>query len=100
MTVPLAFQCVAEGTAAIESRARKACREWFHRERLLARIAPDIEESLSVGEPPVVTQGVDFDADDGAPGGLWDPALGEVDGGANRADEVAAPLKPEPRDES
>lgn len=92
-TVPLAFQAVAESAASLEVRVRKACREWFHRERLLARIVPDIEAALAVVEPALATPGVDFDTDEGAPGGLWDPSLGEVGGGANRADEADAGAK-------
>jgi CRISPR-associated protein Cas1 len=87
-TVPLAFQVTAEGTHSLETRVRKACREWFHRERLLERVVSDIERALDVGPEPAVRSGGDFDADEAAPGGLWDPQLGEVDGGVNRAPET------------
>lgn len=80
ITVPLAFRITAEGTTDLERRVRLACRDVFRRERLLQRIVPDIEAVLAV-------QGAegegkdDFDADAASPGGLWDPDLGEVEGG-------------------
>ena len=86
LTVPLAFQTVVSGSQDLEGRVRRACRDAFHAERLLHRIVPDIEEALSVGPEWDGNEVVDFDADDGLPGGLWDPEVGEVGGGVNRAD--------------
>src|SRR5262249_49493667 len=81
-TIPLAFHTVAEGETNLESRIRRACRDMFQSERLLQRIIPDIERSLDI---PILLQGqeVDFDADDAAPGGLWDPETGVTPGGVN-----------------
>jgi CRISPR-associated protein Cas1 len=86
-TVPAAFQAVAEGTHALETRVRKACREWFHRERLLPRIISDIDLALEIEAGATVEPGMDFDVDEAAPGGLWDPQLGAVRGGVNRAND-------------
>jgi CRISPR-associated protein Cas1 len=80
--IPVAFRAVGEGTDDLEGRVRRACRDIFHRERLLQRIVPDMDRALSVeaqGES-------DFDADDALPGGLWDPQAGTVAGGVNQAD--------------
>lgn len=86
ITIPLAFECVAEGDEKVDSRVRQACRDAFHRSRLLARIVPDIDRVLG---------GVGFDADAyelpedtpvGTPGWLWDDLGPEVDAGANYGD--------------
>jgi len=80
-TIPLAFHTVAEGETNLESRIRHACRDAFHSERILKRIIPDIERALDVPMPQ--NEEVDFDADDAAPGGLWDPETGIITGGVN-----------------
>jgi CRISPR-associated protein Cas1 len=80
-TIPLAFRTVAEGEANLESRIRRACRDAFQSERLLQHIIPDIERALDVPIPQ--NEEVDFDADDAAPGGLWDPETGITNGGVN-----------------
>lgn len=86
MTIPLAFQVVAEGSQTLETRVRKACRDWFHQERLLTRVVPDIERALTVRESVVTGTDSDFDAGGEPPGGLWDPDLGGVPGGLNHGD--------------
>jgi CRISPR-associated protein Cas1 len=80
-TIPLAFRTVAEDETNLESRIRHACRDTFHSERILKRIIPDIERALDI--PTSQTEEVDFDADDAAPGGLWDPETGITNGGVN-----------------
>lgn len=81
VTIPLAFQIVADGDTDLEGRVRRACRDVFHAHRLLGRIVPDLERALEVGGDP----GDDFDADEALPGGLWDPEQGHVEGGVNHA---------------
>lgn len=89
VVVPVAFHVVAAGTHDLEGRVRRACRDLFHTGRLLERIVPDIEHALSVeGTWEEEEMDVDFDADDGLPGGLWDPERGQVAGGVNRAEEL------------
>ena len=83
-TIPLAFRTVAADEAHLESRIRHACRDAFHSERILKRIIPDIERALDVPIPQ--NEEVDFDADDAAPGGLWDPETGITNGGVNWED--------------
>jgi CRISPR-associated protein Cas1 len=87
ITIPAAFQAAAEGAEGVESRARYACRDLFREQRLLARIVPDIQTALRVGDEDESA----FDWDAAAPGGLWDPT-GEVKaGGVNYADEEVSP---------
>lgn len=51
ITIPLAFDLVAEGDdKELERRARMRCRDAFHRLRLLERVLPDIREVLDVGD--------------------------------------------------
>jgi len=82
VTIPLAFQIVAEGMTDLEGRVRRACRDVFHARRLLGRIVPDVERALEVGGEP--ENG--FDVDEALPGGLWDPERGEVEGGVNHGE--------------
>jgi CRISPR-associated protein Cas1 len=86
MTVPLAFQVTAELAGSnMESEIRRRCRDAFHERRLLQRIVPDIEHTLSVVDP--ATEEIpDFDADDALPGGLWNPDAYTVSGGVNWAE--------------
>jgi CRISPR-associated protein Cas1 len=88
LTIPLAFECVAEGTEKIDARVRQACRDVFHRERLLARIIPDIDRVL--GGPGVDAAPYELPEDTavGTPGWLWDGPDEEVLAGANYGDST------------
>jgi CRISPR-associated protein Cas1 len=85
LTIPVAFEAVADGTEHLERRVRHRCRDTFHDQRLLQRIVPDIDRVLGgdASEPEDL-----FDADAAAPGGLWDPQLGSVAGGVNRGPDT------------
>lgn len=85
-TVPVAFQSVAEGESDLEGRVRRTCRDIFHRQRILHRIVDDIDEALAVGEAALPPEMGDFDVDEAMPGNLWDPEMGLVAGGVNRAE--------------
>jgi CRISPR-associated protein Cas1 len=87
ITIPLAFEVVAEGETDLEGRVRRACRDEFHGRRLLSRIVPDLERALAV--TGLADEG--FDDDEARPGGLWDPEEGEVAGGQNHGD--AGPME-------
>jgi CRISPR-associated protein Cas1 len=52
ITVPIAFQIVAEGSDQVEKRTREACREYFREKKLLERILPDIDALMDM--PPEV----------------------------------------------
>ena len=80
LAIPVAFAAVADAAEGLEGRVRRACRDAFHTGRLLQRIVPDIEQALKAGMSED-----DFDRDSARPGGLWDPELGEVEGGINQA---------------
>lgn len=87
LTIPVAFQTVATGTTNLESRVRQACRDRFHRGKLLERIIPDIARVL--GEPTVAAVEYEFEGDGPvpSPGWLWDPK-GDVAGGVSHRDEI------------
>ena len=96
ITIPMAFQAAAAGAAQLETRTRHACRDSFRANRLLERIIPDIERALGVDRAAAGAEQAVFDSDDAAPGGLWDPELGQVAGGVNRAE---GPQRKEPQRE-
>jgi CRISPR-associated protein Cas1 len=88
ITVPLAFRAVIAGTSELEGRVRRACRDAFHESRLLHRVVPDIDAALDVPIEWEGEDGLDFDAEEALPGGLWDPESGRVAGGVNRGEEA------------
>jgi CRISPR-associated protein Cas1 len=82
ITIPVAFYATAtEGKGGLERRVRLACRDMFVETRLLARIIPDIQSVLSIELSDLEPNGEKFDRDLAAPGGLWDPEEGVVEGG-------------------
>lgn len=80
LTVPAAFNAVAESSEGLERRVRLACRDAFVSSRLLARIIPDIQSALMVPERGESSDSQPFDRDAAAPGALWDTD-GDVEGG-------------------
>jgi len=50
LTVPCAFETVAQGDGDVERRVRMRSRDAFHESRLLARVLPDIAEVLDVAD--------------------------------------------------
>ncbi len=88
ITIPLAFQAVADRPSNLESHVRKACRDHFHKHRLLKRIVEDIDRLFDI-DPAKFAGGQQLlDDNDAAPGGLWDPEAGAVNGGINWSDTV------------
>lgn len=85
ITIPAAFKAVSEGVGDIERRVRVACREFFASTRLLERIVPDIGKVLMLDGSSSGGREGRFDADRAAPGGLWDPEAGEVEGGRDHS---------------
>jgi CRISPR-associated protein Cas1 len=71
ITIPLAFRIVAESSEKVDSRVRATCREKFREVKLLARILPDIDELLHIGQE-AMNEGEDYDGDPALPGPLWD----------------------------
>lgn len=99
ITIPLAFQVVADGTTNLETRVRRACRDSFSQSRMLQRIAPDITYALTGrgrrpdGGDTDIDRDPALDVDLALPGGLWDPELGAVKGGVNQAGVSSAPAE-------
>ncbi len=87
ITIPVAFQAAAEGHDALERRVRLACRDHFMTTRILERMIPDIKSALAVTKHPTPTHS-SFDEDAAAPGALWDPGDGQVDGGRLHSPET------------
>lgn len=82
LTVPLAFEvAVNAGGGSVERDTRLRCRDAFARADLLGRVIPDIERALDVHMPE--DDAAQFDSDSAAPGALWDPEQGAVEGGHN-----------------
>lgn len=81
VAIPTAFRAAAEGKDGLERRVRIACRDAFVSKRLLERIVPDIQKVLAVPTEAATGASDQYDLDSGAPGALWDPTTGEVEGG-------------------
>lgn len=96
VSVPAAFAAAAEGATGVETRARRRVREKFLEEKLLQRVVPDIQRVLGmkVDATLLVAHAASRDGeasafleeDDEAPGALWDPEKGLVEGGRNFAE--------------
>ncbi len=101
LTVPLAFQIVAESREKAETRVRRACRDLFHKERLLGRIVSDIEGMLNLTKEMTSSQldlVFDFDADPALPASLWSPtdsSGASIPGGVNYSNGNDGNNKPE-----
>ena len=87
VTVPIAFRAVAEGSRPLETLVRRKCRDAMVESHLLQRIIPDIDHALD-SKPATGNQDASLDSHPAAPGWLWDPESGAVEGGINRGDEV------------
>ena len=84
-TIPVAFAMIAEGEARLDSRVRHACRDLFHRERILPQIMEDIVQVFSVAsieDDPAIEQ---MDEDESVPADLWTPVERKVPGSRNWA---------------
>lgn len=77
ITIPAAFETVAESKRDVEARVRKACRERFREEKLLQRILPEIDQLLNLEAIPY-EQFVDEDSAYAPPGTLWEELEGEI----------------------
>ena len=84
VTIPLAFQIVAESPLNLGKRVRAACREAFREHRLLKRLLPDIENVLEVPEN-LLTAGQEADSDPARPEPLWSPPVLQIEPGATSA---------------
>ncbi len=81
VAIPVAFRAAAQGQEGLERRVRLTCRDKFVSTRLLERIIPDVQTALMLPKRGAAGDGEPFDRDAAAPGSLWDPVEGEVEGG-------------------
>lgn len=88
ITIPVAFRSASEGGDGLERRVRLACRDMFSSQQLLKRIIPDIQTVLAIAKGEVDADPEHFDTDAAAPGSLWDPKQGVVEGGRSHSSEV------------
>ena len=86
ITIPAAFRCTAAGESRLESRVRHMCRDQIREQRMLERIVDDLGKLFSVDDLDRREAEL-LDRYDARPGGLWDPDVGQVEGGVNYADE-------------
>jgi CRISPR-associated protein Cas1 len=87
VTIPVAFQVVAESTQNVHGRVRQACRDAFKEYQLLKRILPDIENLLDLSSD-VLTAGEEADSDSARPEPLWSPPPSlALEGGDNGCDD-------------
>jgi CRISPR-associated protein Cas1 len=73
VTIPVAFQVVAESPDRIYPRVRQAAREAFKGHRLLKRVLPDIQNLLDLSVA-VLRAGGEADDDPARPEPLWSPS--------------------------
>ncbi|MEX1247563.1 MAG: type I-E CRISPR-associated endonuclease Cas1e [Anaerolineales bacterium] len=76
LTIPVAFEVVAEGQHRVERRARELCRQRFRQERLLQRILPDIDELLGISIQDSA-KADELDSDPALPEALWEALEGD-----------------------
>lgn len=81
VAIPVAFRAAAEEKDGLERRVRLTCRDAFVSTRLLERIIPDVQTALMLPKRGTACESESFDQDAAAPGSLWDPVAGEVEGG-------------------
>ncbi|NUQ71247.1 MAG: type I-E CRISPR-associated endonuclease Cas1 [Chthonomonadales bacterium] len=72
ITIPLAFQAVAESHVDLERQVRLRCRDLFRESRLLQRIVPDIKRMLGA-DPELCSDEFAPDDDSALPTALWSP---------------------------
>lgn len=92
ITIPVAFQVVAEGADELGKRVRQTCRQAFKESRLLQRILPDIDGLLEA--PDVPSDSIaDPDSDPAVPGAWWGAGgdrIGEPDDDGDDSGESAS----------
>lgn len=87
ITIPVAFQTVAESTERLETRTRRACRQAFKEARLMERILPDIDRLLGIAPEAADEARADAADDPARPEDWWTPGEGNAPGAADADDE-------------
>ena len=75
ITIPTAFEVVAESEIKVDSRVRQACRRKFYEAKLLDRILPDIDGLLEFN--PEEDEPVDADGETMYAAPIWGELLDE-----------------------
>lgn len=88
VSIPMAFRAAAEEKGGLERRVRILCRDGFASTRLLARIIPDVQMALILPKRGTAIDSTVYDQDAAAPGSLWDPVEGEVEGGRTQPQDT------------
>lgn len=88
LVIPTAFECAKWQGSSIEQQMRIACRQQFHKARLMQRILPDIADVLDVTDVDALHDDPAWDNESSAPGALWNPnasdqSEGRTKGGVN-----------------
>jgi len=92
ITIPVAFEVVAEGDHSLGSRTRRELRDRVKGSRLLERMVRDIRHLLEAEHDP------DAEEDFTNPLALWDDKLGEVEAGVSyRIEEIEEEEREHPR---
>ena len=87
VTIPAAFETVAESEEKVETRVRYRLRDHFRERRVLPSIIDDIASVLRVEEAAGDAADEELDSELARPGGLWDPDSGSVAGGVNYSED-------------
>ena len=76
ISIPIAFREVSDGCQDIESRVRRACRDYFCSKKIIERILPDINSVLNITNSSVEqSEFKDSENDDESlPNDWWEPA--------------------------
>ncbi|MFO8071968.1 MAG: type I-E CRISPR-associated endonuclease Cas1e [Polyangia bacterium] len=93
-TIPVAFEIASryqklDGLKGMERDVRLACRNKFHEQKVLERVVRDIDDVLDVSVEAIDNASHYLDDENDPPGGIWDPAKGQVDGGQNYGSDCA-----------
>src|SRR4029453_2152506 len=70
ITIPLAFQIVADSEERVEAGVRTASRKKFRTAKLMERILPDIDGLLEI-DPHAIVDVENYDEDPAFPAPLW-----------------------------
>lgn len=96
-TILAAFRAAAVGSANVETRVRKACRDLFASSRLLERIVPDLQRVVGLAPSKArlfIHRGEADEGDsDDSPGALWNPDGSRTEGGQNFAPANSRPRR-------
>jgi CRISP-associated protein Cas1 len=89
VTVPLAFEIVAQASERLETRTRQACRQAFKDNKILERVLPDIDQLFEITPELADADRADAADDSARPEALWSPDSDQEESSGSQ-DEIAA----------